>query len=338
MCCLLAPCGQAEGLFPSAEALFNVTLPSLGSVLIRDADNVQTLGDGSAVYTWYNVTQEDFDRFSAYLLTSGCQLVSSSFENGAFVATLAKGTRNFTFLYDSGEESAAITYPAGSHPEPFVSMREKLDKLRTPGSIVTFGRYEQDADEANGPEPIEWLVLDVQDNQALLLSRYGLDAKPYNTERAAVTWETCTLRGWLNGDFWNKAFTAQEWAAILTTTVDNSASRNGGNDTQDKIFLLSRAEAKVYLDTLNFSNSEDLNIRSMAAPTAWAVKQGAYASDKYRTADNKAAGWWWLRSPGSTQDWAAYVLSDGSLYFLSVNYGDGCVRPAFWLNLDADIF
>ena len=64
----------------------------------------------------------------------------------------------------------------------------------TIGSIVTFGRYEQDGDKENGPEEIEWVLLDVQDGKALLLSKYGLEAKPYNTEYTDVTWETCTLR------------------------------------------------------------------------------------------------------------------------------------------------
>ena len=124
----------------------------------------------------------------------------------------------------------------------------------TIGGIVTFGRYEQDANEENGPEEIEWIVLDVQDRKALLLSRYGLEAKPYNTENTDVTWEICTLRTWLNSDFRNKAFSAEEQSAILTTTVDNSSSQGhndlisiDGNNTQDKIFLLSYAEANRYL-------------------------------------------------------------------------------------------
>ena len=112
----------------------------------------------------------------------------------------------------------------------------------TIGSIVTFGRYEQDGDKENGPEEIEWVVLDVQDGKALLLSKYGLEAKPYNTEYTDVTWETCTLRAWLNSDFLNKAFSAEEQSAILTTTVDNSSSQGyndlnsiDGNNTRDKI-------------------------------------------------------------------------------------------------------
>ena len=41
------------------------------------------------------------------------------------------------------------------------------DPFRNAGSIVTFGMYEQDGDAHNGKESIEWIALDVQENQAL---------------------------------------------------------------------------------------------------------------------------------------------------------------------------
>jgi len=76
----------------------------------------------------------------------------------------------------------------------------------------------------------------------------------------------------------------------------------------------------------------------MAAPTAYAIKQGAYTSRSYKTADGTAAGWWWLRSPGDDQHYAAGVSSGGSLGCSNVNYDSGCVRPALWINLESDIF
>ena len=82
--------------------------------------------------------------------------------------------------------------------------------------VIVFGRYEQDNDLGNGPEPIEWIVLDTQDGKALLLSKYGLDAVPYNDDNnSAGTWETCTLRTWLNDTFLNAAFTQEEVEASL---------------------------------------------------------------------------------------------------------------------------
>lgn len=212
----------------------------------------------------------------------------------------------------------------------------------TIGGIVTFGRYEQDANEENGPEEIEWIVLDVQDRKALLLSRYGLEAKPYNTEYTDVTWEICTLRTWLNSDFRNKAFSAEEQSAILTTTVDNSSSQGhndlisiDGNNTQDKIFLLSYAEANRYLGVKYWKEDGRNNTKSRVAPTDYAIETGADSTDIYQTADGMPAGWWWLRSPGINQFDAAGVDCDGSLNGSDVDDGSGVVRPALWLDLNA---
>ena len=214
------------------------------------------------------------------------------------------------------------------------------------GNIVTFGTYPQTAAGFDST-PIEWIVLDYDEanHKALLLSKYGLEAKPYNTEWVDVTWETCTLRSWLNNDFLNKAFSAEEQSAILTAAVNNSAgqgysgwSTDGGNNTQDKIFLLSYAEANRYLGVKYWEDDYGNNMKSRVAPTEYAIQTGAWISDSYKTADGKPAGWWWLRSPGRDQRSAADVDVDGSLDFDDVNCGSGCVRPAFWLNLESGIF
>jgi len=131
---------------------------------------------------------------------------------------------------------------------------QELKNFKKVGNIVTFGAYEQDNNRANGKEPIEWIVLDQKEGKALLLSRYVLDCKKYNETWKAVTWETCTLRSWLNDDFLNNAFSVTEQQRILTTTVDNSREQgneawytDGGNNTEDKIFLLSYSEVNQYL-------------------------------------------------------------------------------------------
>lgn len=85
--------------------------------------------------------------------------------------------------------------------------KSTIDKNVKVGDYVTFGSYEQDNDTSNGKEPVEWLVLDVQSDKALLLSKYVLDEKAYNDEEIYVTWEGCSLRNWLNNDFTNSAFT-----------------------------------------------------------------------------------------------------------------------------------
>lgn len=206
------------------------------------------------------------------------------------------------------------------------------------GNYVSFGTYPQ-TKAGNDATPIEWLVLARDGNKALLISRYGLDAQRYNKDTTSFTWETCTLRTWLNGTFYNKAFSSAEQAAILTTNVDNSKnqcysgwSTNGWKNTQDKVFLLSYAEANKYFGVTYYNSS---NTKSRVAPTAYAIAHGAWTSSSDKTADSVNAGWWWLRSPGSDQRSAAYVFADGSLYDLSVGSDSASVRPALWVNIEA---
>lgn len=209
------------------------------------------------------------------------------------------------------------------------------------GNYVSFGTYPQ-TKAGNEATPIEWLVLARDGNKALLISRYGLDAQPYNKDDTSVTWETCTLRKWLNSTFYNKAFSSAEQAAILTTNVDNSKSQcysgwntNGGNNTQDKVFLLSYAEANQYFGVTYDNNS---NTKSRVAPTAYAIAQGAWTNSSNKTADGTCAGWWWLRSPGSIQDSAMGVFAGGSIGSSLVDHATGSDRPALWVNLEAGIF
>lgn len=218
---------------------------------------------------------------------------------------------------------------------------EARDAKFTVGNYVTFGEYPQTT-AGEDMTPIEWLVLARDGDKALLISRYGLDAQPYNKDHTSVTWETCTLRTWLNGTFYNKAFSSAEQAAILTTNVDNSKnqcysgwSTSSGNNMQDKVFLLSYAEANKYFG-VTYDNSS--NTKSRVAPTAYAIAQGAWTSYSNKTTDSTYAGWWWLRSPGTYQDYAAIVYFVGSLDFNYVDSDSGSVRPALWVNLESKIF
>lgn len=213
------------------------------------------------------------------------------------------------------------------------------------GKCIVFGHYPQTKDGKDNT-PIEWLILERDGLNALVVSKYGLDAQPYNISCTDVTWEKCTLRTWLNDTFYNKAFSADEQAAILTTNVDNSKSQcysgwntSGGNNTQDKVFLLSYAEANKYFGVEYWQNNGATDkVKSRVAPTAYAIAQGAGKTSSYKTVDGIDAGWWWLRSPGPYPDRAAYVLTDGSLHYSGVRGDSGSVRPALWVNIESKIF
>ena len=216
--------------------------------------------------------------------------------------------------------------------------KEKLKQFRTIGNIVTFGNYPQTADSTDNT-PIEWQILDVQGDWALLISRYGLDAMPYSTDASHYTWETCTLRNWLNNNFYYGAFSAEEQAVIRTNEVDNGVSQGfsykygtdliDGNKTVDKIFLFSYEEARQYFTVRDMN----FNIKSRVAPTAYALKNGAGTISTIKTVDDMAAGWWWLRSPGNSEKRAARIDFSGAINSYSVSSTTGLVRPALWLYL-----
>ena len=195
----------------------------------------------------------------------------------------------------------------------------------TVGSIVTFGVYEQDNNEDNGEEAIEWLVLAVDGDRALLLSLYGLDARPYATYLKRITWVQSSIRLWLNYTFIKDAFTPAQRERILISTVANENtpgydSYNCG-DTEDQIFLLSYEEAIQYFP-------EDID--RVAQPTAYAIANGVY------TDDETGNGWWWLRSPGVDNTYACAVRTGGYISGYGtpeVNRTTGMVRPAIWLNI-----
>ena len=194
------------------------------------------------------------------------------------------------------------------------------------GETIEFGNYPQDKDGTE--KPIEWIVMKKEGNQVLLLSKYVLDAKSYNEGWGDVTWEISDIRQWLNNEFYTTAFNKAEKAKIQTSLIKNEDNSeygtSGGNDTEDKVFLLSEKEA----DTL-FSDEEE----RIAKATEYAEKLGV---DINENREEKGA-WWGLRSPGNDSFYAALVNYYGWVYGdgIGVNCNVYGVRPALHLNLQS---
>lgn len=197
------------------------------------------------------------------------------------------------------------------------------------GDTVIFGKYEQDNDTSNGKENIEWLVLAKRGNRLLVISQYALDCQQYNAHGKDVTWQSCTLRQWLNDDFLNTAFSDGEKAMIPTVTVSAGKnpdySTNPGIATQDRVFLLSITEVNRYFKT------DDAR---MCVPTVYAKANGADTS-RNNTKGGAATCWLWLRSPGRDQDDAALVAASGWVDNGGdrVSWNNVGIRPAIWINI-----
>lgn len=208
------------------------------------------------------------------------------------------------------------TWDPDNANNPVTNIRYEYD----PDPTVFLGYYEQDGNLNNGPEPIEWMVLGMDGESLLLLSKYGLDSRTYHNRNASVNWKSSSIRSWLNGEFQSAAFaesplpfTGDYYSSYFTlfTQPENSVS--------DRIFLLSQDEAEKYLPS-----KKD----RLCTPTPYAIEHNAYT--KY----GSGTGWWMLRTPGKTDSQVVNINTDGSIYEkgASVSGKQGLIRPAMWVN------
>ena len=191
------------------------------------------------------------------------------------------------------------------------------------GDIVKFGNYPQAKSYLTFQKAsIEWIVLDIEptDGKLLLLSKYVLDGKPYHNKLEDITWEKCSLRTWLNNDFLNAAFNSSEQSSIAATHLQNPDnpyhSINGGNDTEDKVFLLTIADALSKTNDVEgsgkyFHSDEE----RVAKATSYAIVNGVYVrddnDDDVDTCENvRCTADWWLRSPAPM---GFKILPNGSM-------------------------
>ncbi len=186
------------------------------------------------------------------------------------------------------------------------------------GDIVKFGNYPQTSN--GGTQPIEWQVLAKENNKMLVISKYGLDCKIFDS--SSNDWANSEIRKWLNGEFHNKAFTDQEKKSIKSSNLSDVG-------TTDNVFLLSgdlkgNGEVNEY-----FSKDESRRCKA----TEYAVKNGAWVSDS-SCVDKAGYSYWWLRSPRLNRITGVYYVSSyGCISSFYVSLDIIVVRPALWINL-----
>lgn len=176
---------------------------------------------------------------------------------------------------------------------------------------------------------MDWLLLDKQDRKVLLLSEITIEQRAYNEQNVPIAWASCTLRQYLNEAFYAK-FSPADKVQIAETSIITPNNpwfgTKGGEVVYDKIFLLSIEEVVRY-----FGDSGQLKNRN--------PESEYWINDQYnasRVADcGNSASCWWLRSPGFSDTMAAAVHTEGWLLVRGndVDYNEGDVRPALWLNL-----
>lgn len=225
------------------------------------------------------------------------------------------------------------------------------------GDIIKYGKYEQDGNTSNGKEDIEWIVLKVEKNKIYVTSKYILDYQPYDKSAKDVTWETCSLRKWLNNDFYNAAFSENEKQAIPLTTNKNPKNPVFNdtvplNDTKDKVFLLSVEDTMKFFGECVYHDEEyDFYYYKglFTAPTEYVKKQGIdwwtlddedyeYSYIKWGFKREEILGVqsaaWYLRSQAQSPDCALEVWAGARTgYGENTNADDyHGVRPAMYIS------
>ncbi len=226
----------------------------------------------------------------------------------------------------SEKKSDATTAPQPQETEPtggnYIHRRVKYSV----GDIIQFGKYSQT--ENGEVKPIDWQVLDVRGGGTLIISKYTLDYRQYNSTDSGVTWETCSLHQWLNGEFFYAAFGSQEERNII---IDSILKYPGGH-SKDKIFLLSIPGVNKYF------KSDDAR---KCTPTPWGCEHYYQVNPIIKMPKSKCN--WWLRSPIVVSRTAPCINEDGrdiadKFFCFPVAWDSVAVRPALWINLESQIF
>ncbi len=198
------------------------------------------------------------------------------------------------------------------------------------GEKISFGNY-------------TWQVLDIQNDRALMITEYIIEQRPYHNAYVGTTWADCSLRSYLNGEFYDR-FCTDEKSRICPVINKNSDNQwygtNGGEDTRDNIFLLSMEEVAC----LYFGDSSRTLFNPGRNQRYWFERKDENNQRRVaRLETNKEqVWWWWVRTPGRFNVKAVYIHGDGNIgiqgnNILKGNIADGkCtggVRPALWFKL-----
>lgn len=203
--------------------------------------------------------------------------------------------------------------------DQYVTMPNFIKNINTVsvGDTVFFGCFKSAEDSRGsyvnscGTDVIEWQVLETANNRILLLSKYALTTKGFETgfEKDLVIWDTCSLRKWLNDYFFKTSFNADEQSMILSTEISTTREERNMEtieyETNDKIFLLSQNEAVEYFPY------EDIRI--------------CYNGE---IAFSRSSVDWWTRSVAGDY---IYVNTRGRIRHSGRHITRLGVRPALWI-------
>ena len=198
------------------------------------------------------------------------------------------------------------------------------------GDIVSFGQFEQDNNPDNGPEEIEWIVLEQDSETVTLISRYILDRQMYAYGEYADQgkYVNATIRSWLNIDFGGRAFSWAERSALRGIAIEDEANPlypqvSLTGDVIDMVSFLSARQVEEYFPKEG---------ERLCQGTAYALGKGLFQADNGYSP-------WWTRTPGADLKKMTLVRSDGSINWdgraindTEISFG---IRPVIRLSKEA---
>lgn len=197
------------------------------------------------------------------------------------------------------------------------------------GDIVEFGRFPNDYDGKK--VPIEWQVIDIKNNNAMLLAKYCLSSSPYSRGSSNPGPDKSEVHSWLNGEFLQQAFNDEEKRRFLIVRLSGQIAglkrikEDSQADIQANVFLLSAAELLGLMP-------DDDGGREGGSSAARVCKCTSYACSKGAIPCGGAVNWW-LRSSCDKKASALCVSPRGNIGSRMVS-SSGCgIRPALWVTL-----
>lgn len=279
-------------------------------------DRAMVLLDTHNYSAAYDLLQElgDFERINTSLLDRTAELIRDEEYEKAYALITEDGYGHFSDSSEKEKRDEMINMISADYFQSiFASVEKQFSETKKEKVVVQFGEYEQDGNQSNGPEPIEWDVIEISGGHILLVSSRILEYKPFCLSASSISWETSSIRTWLNEDFKNEAFTALE-CSIIGTFLSKEPH------VEDKVFLLDEKEIQHYY------------------PMSWdkrcytTVYCDRKIFDNHETYLSKYGFKYWTRTTNSEQNNAQGVYE----YFY---YTDGTkalgVRPAIWITPQA---
>ena len=313
----------SEGLFGKCKSLVNVTIPNgvieIGNLSFAGCESISSIVIPKTVIKIGERAFANCKKLDIFIIPESVVKIGLEAFGGCSKLRIFTLPTKYTIFKDDVNRQIDFKLPASASSVTSGSKLATVTNTASPfknvnvGDYIKFGSYSQTS--SGQKQPIEWQVLAKENNKMLVISRYGLDAKRFDS--SSNVWSNSEIRKWLNGDFYNEAFSEQEKKSINLSNLSDVG-------TSDNVFLLSREEAEKY-----FSNNAERRCKA----TEYAVKNGAHVADS-SYGDNAGYSHCWLRSPDPySDDYVYLVFNGGYINFNSVFNVHILARPALWINL-----